>query len=79
MWESRVLGEISKSLWEPFYGFHRDGISTALFTRSPAPPERSPEGILQASEVADRRSWGLLAGHLFGRIAAGGEAAHRGR
>jgi hypothetical protein len=31
MWESRVLGEISKSLWEPFLGFHRDGISTAVF------------------------------------------------
>jgi len=24
MWESRMLGEISKSLWKPFCGFHRD-------------------------------------------------------
>ena len=31
MWESRVRCEISKSLWEPFCGFHRDGISTAVF------------------------------------------------
>jgi hypothetical protein len=31
MWESRVLGEISKFLWEPFCGFHRNVISTALF------------------------------------------------
>jgi hypothetical protein len=31
MWESRVLGEISKSLWKPFCGFHRDVISIAVF------------------------------------------------
>ena len=31
MWESRVLCEISKSLWEPLLGFHRDGISIAAF------------------------------------------------
>src|SRR6516225_7058446 len=31
MWESRVLCEISKSLWEPLLGFHRDAISTAIF------------------------------------------------
>ena len=30
MWESRVLGEISKALWKPFCGFHRAGISTAV-------------------------------------------------
>lgn len=30
MWESRVLCEISKSLWKPFCGFHRDVISTAV-------------------------------------------------
>src|SRR5215218_2955211 len=30
MWESRVRCEISKSLWEPLFGFHRDGISTAV-------------------------------------------------
>ena len=32
MWESRVVREISKSLWKPVCGFHRDGISTAVFT-----------------------------------------------
>src|SRR6516164_7564564 len=31
MWESRVLCEISTSLWEPLFGFHRDAISTAIF------------------------------------------------
>ena len=31
MWESRVLGEISKSLWKPFYGSQRDVISIAVF------------------------------------------------
>jgi hypothetical protein len=34
MWESRVLGEISKSLWEPLLGFHRDVISIAVFAVS---------------------------------------------
>ncbi len=41
MWESRDLGEISKSLWKPFCGFHRDGISTAAderATSSDSPP-----------------------------------------
>jgi hypothetical protein len=37
MWESRVLGEISKRLWKSFCDFHRRGISTAgliiVFTR----------------------------------------------
>ena len=28
MWESRVLGEISKSVWKPFCGVHRDAMST---------------------------------------------------
>ena len=31
MWESRVVCEISKSLWKPFVGFHRDDISIAVF------------------------------------------------
>jgi hypothetical protein len=31
MWESRVLGEISKSLWKPSCGFQRDVISIAVF------------------------------------------------
>jgi hypothetical protein len=38
MWESRVLCEISKSLWKPFLGFQRDVISTAVSrSRSPRP------------------------------------------
>jgi len=32
MWESRVVCEISKSLWKPFLGFHRDVISTAVWS-----------------------------------------------
>lgn len=35
MWESRVLGEISKRLWKPFCGFHSRGISIALCQRTP--------------------------------------------
>ena len=31
MWESRVLCEISKFLWEPLFGFHRNVISIAVF------------------------------------------------
>ncbi len=31
MWESRALCEISKSLWEALFAFHRDVISTAVF------------------------------------------------
>ena len=31
MWESRVLGEISKSVWTPFCGVHRDAISAVGF------------------------------------------------
>ena len=34
MWESRALGEISKSLWELCCGFQRDVISIA-WTRLP--------------------------------------------
>jgi hypothetical protein len=35
MWESRVLGEISKALWKPFCGFHSAGISIAGFPWAP--------------------------------------------
>jgi hypothetical protein len=45
MWESRVLGEISKSLWEPFCGFHRDVISTALFMPSLAAVHGATGGV----------------------------------
>ena len=31
MWESRVLCEISKSLWKPSCGFHGDVISISIF------------------------------------------------
>ena len=37
MWESRVLCEISKSLWKPLWGFHSDVISTAVSCLSPRP------------------------------------------
>ena len=45
MWESRVLCEISKSLWKPVCDFHGDGISTAVFTVamiSPAAARATP-------------------------------------
>ena len=32
MWESCVLCKISKSLWKPFLGFHRDVIATAVWS-----------------------------------------------
>src|SRR5947208_7460245 len=40
MWESRVLCEISKSLWKPFCGFHRDVISIAIFDGAPDRADR---------------------------------------
>jgi hypothetical protein len=45
MWESRVLGEISKSLWKPFCGFHRDVISIAVFAGAGV-IEADAEGML---------------------------------
>jgi hypothetical protein len=51
MWESRVLGGISKSLWEPFCGFHRDDISIAGFPAGPNP------GMLYLGRAVDRRTW----------------------
>ena len=62
MWESRVLCEISKSLWEPFWGFHRDGISTAVFAGGVG-GHRIP-GVLRPGPVIDRRSWGVLCGRF---------------
>ena len=44
MWESRVLCEISKFLWEPLFGFHRNGISTAVFVVDDALRTRSKGG-----------------------------------
>jgi hypothetical protein len=60
MWESRVLGEISKSLWEPFFGFHRDGISTAVFVVSHNRLEAGMRGMLYPYRLVDRCSWRLL-------------------
>src|ERR1700694_2192505 len=59
MWESRVRCEISKSLWEPVFGFHRDGISIAVFTVAPRARDRN-SGMLSPYRRADRRSWRLL-------------------
>ena len=62
MCESRVLCEICKVLWEPFLGFHRTVISTAVFVaffirhirdRRAAP---SIEGMLFFELRADHRS-----------------------
>jgi hypothetical protein len=46
MWESRVLCEISKSLWESFCDFHRDGISIAR-RRHDSSVTSSPFGLLR--------------------------------
>jgi hypothetical protein len=46
MWESRVVCEISKSLWEPLLGFHRDGISIAVFSVSHATRDRHSREML---------------------------------
>ena len=54
MWESRGLCEISKSLWKPFLGFHRDAISTAVLVRGPC--ETGNPGVLDPGRLADRRS-----------------------
>ena len=45
MWESRVLGEISKSLWKPLCGFHRDVISIVVLV-VPEVIETDVEGML---------------------------------
>ena len=53
MWESRVLGEISKSLWKPFCGFYRDVISTGVFV---VVRDRADKGMSYPCQLADRRS-----------------------
>ena len=63
MWESRVLGEISKSLWEPRFGFHRDVISIAVFTVVPV-LETGIRGMLSPYRRADRGSSRLLRGRF---------------
>ena len=55
MWESRVLGEIPKSLWEPLLGFQRDVISIAVFTVVPV-LETGIRGMLSPYRRADRGS-----------------------
>ena len=55
MWESRVLGEISKSLWKPLCGFHRDVISIVVLV-VPEVIETDVEGMLYPCLRADRRS-----------------------
>src|SRR5713226_3982559 len=69
MWESRVLCEISKSLWKPFCGFHRDVISTAVFVVfvvGPEPIDAGLKGRLYPYRPADRRSSRLLDGLCSG-------------
>src|SRR5713101_4224983 len=74
MWESRVLCEISKSLWKPFCGFHRDVISIAVFVVFVVADaiETGIRGRLYPYPVSDRGSWRLLRGRRsrsVGRIA----------
>jgi hypothetical protein len=55
MWESRVLGEISKSLWKPFCG----SIGTSFpQASSPSPDvlEAEIQGMLYPCRLADHRS-----------------------
>ena len=52
MWESRVLGETSKSLWTPVCGVHRDVISTAARPASPEARAAGRQGPLKASNPA---------------------------
>jgi hypothetical protein len=54
MWESRVLCEISKSLWKPFLGFHGDVISTSRLVRSRS--RRRDENSGDAGPLSARRS-----------------------
>ena len=54
MWESRVSCEISKSLWKPFCGFHRDVISTAIFDVALIEPTG---GLPYPCRLVDRRSF----------------------
>ena len=54
MWESRVLGEISKALWKPFWGFQRDVMSTVVFAHDVIHVDL--QGMLYPSQLADRRS-----------------------
>ena len=52
MWESRVLCEMSKSLWEALFAFHRDDIVIAVFVvarRVQAPRGGSPQPVLRLS------------------------------
>jgi hypothetical protein len=63
MWESRVLCEISKSLWEPLFGFHRDAISIAVFAGARR-IETGIQGMLYPCRRADRRSLGFLRGRF---------------
>ena len=72
MWESRVLGEISKALWKPFWGFHRAGISIAeirLFDVRPAIVSRSNDEDASGATIGSRG--GELTPPWMGPIIAG--------
>ncbi len=51
MWESRVLGEISKRLWESFCDFHRRAISIAA-ARPPSPDPPAVPGRREPPRLA---------------------------
>ena len=56
MWESRVLGEISKSVWKPFCGFHRDAIA-AVGVPWPNVIDPTLPGRHTPVGAADHRAW----------------------
>jgi hypothetical protein len=61
MWESRVLGEISKARWKPFCGFHGADISTAVCAIAPHradPRERDRVGPPQARRSSPGEGFG---------------------
>ena len=55
MWESRVLGEIPKSLWKPLCGFHRDDISTGVFAVARDRAEWTPLAACRSSVPSLKR------------------------
>ena len=63
MWESRVLCEISKSLWEPLLDFHRDAISTAVFVGA-RDARAGIRGMLYPLPARRSSFWRLLRGRL---------------
>ena len=71
MWESRVLCEISKSLWEALFAFHRDGISIAVFVvaRRLAPNPGGCCALAGLAIVVPGASYAVVGGRPSHRIA----------